>query len=105
MIQIEILDLNLTTEEVKVDEAVWKWLRKDPSAEVKVSVARRHFRGARETFVQLVKVHALGLLKMTHINSGRVRRRLEASRCHCCLSFEHMATGVLSLVGFALNKP
>ena len=46
MIQVEILDLDSTTEEVEVEAAVRSCLHEDLSVEVKVSLARRPFRGA-----------------------------------------------------------
>ena len=58
MLQVKILDLNPTTEKAEVEEAVRSCLHTDPSADVKVSLARRPLRR------ELEEVCALRLLKI-----------------------------------------
>ena len=53
MVQVEILDLDPTAEKAEVKETMRSCLYEDPSAQVKVSLTRRPFKGVRKAFVQL----------------------------------------------------
>ena len=86
MLQMEIVVLDPTTK-----KAVRSCLHEDPSAEVEISLTRRHFKEARKAFVELEEALTFRLLRMTHIKIGwascRMHRRTVASRCYHCLGF------------------
>ena len=90
MLEVKILELDLTTE-----EAMKSCIHGDLSLKLKVSLTRRLFRESGKAFVELKGARDLRLLKANYIKiewlSCMVRRRAVASRCYRCLGFGHMA--------------
>ena len=66
-VKVEVMDIDPTTGDEEVAEAVRSCLQEEPLSEVKVSITKRPFRGTRKTFVRLEEARALILLKVTHI--------------------------------------
>ena len=84
-IEVDIADLDPTTEAEDVEDAVRSFFNKEPELELRVSLSKTPYRGNRKAYVLLEEARALKLLKDAHIKIGwvscRVRRKKDFNRC------------------------
>ena len=94
-IEVEIADLDPTTEMEDVEDAVRSFFDKESELELRVSLRKTPYRGNRKAYVLLEEPRTMKLLKGVHIKIGwvycRVRRKEEVNRCFRCLGFGHIA--------------
>ena len=94
-IEVEIANLEPTTEAEDVEDAVRSFFDKEPELELRVPLSKTSYKGNRKAYVLLEEARALKLLKGAHIKIGwvscRVRRKKEVNRCFRCLGFGHIA--------------
>ncbi|XP_033218189.1 uncharacterized protein LOC117173659 [Belonocnema kinseyi] len=95
--EVEVLDLNPTTDAEEVKAAVQSYFKISRVVEIKVSLTQRPFRGNLKAFEELIEELAGRLLRTGHLKvarvSCRVQKKTESVRCYRCLGFNHMAAG------------
>ena len=95
LIEVEILDIDPTTEVPEVQESLRSCLLEGTTSEMMVNMTRRPFRDTRKAVIKLEESRALKLLKATHIKirwvSCMVRKRTVASKFYWCLGFGHLS--------------
>ena len=52
-VEVEILDVDPAVKTEEIAKVVWNCLREEPSSGVKVSLAKRPFRGTRKAFIRM----------------------------------------------------
>ena len=67
MVEVEIIDIDPTTEMEKVEEALRSCLNEDLEAKLKVNMTRRPLKGTRKASIKLEESRALKMLKATYI--------------------------------------
>ena len=94
-IEVKIIDIDPTTEDVKIEEIISNFFDEEMATKMNVSLTRRPLRGIQKAYVTLEEAWAFRLLKTVHIKMGwvscRVHRKTVTNTCHSCLDFSHVA--------------
>lgn len=93
--EVEILDLDETTEEGEIKEALKRHFGLSQLGDVKVNLTKKAFRGNLKGFVELSEELAARLTRTGHLKVGwvscRVRNKTQTTRCYRCHGYGHLA--------------
>ncbi|XP_033222480.1 uncharacterized protein LOC117176348 [Belonocnema kinseyi] len=93
--QVEIRDLDISTECDEVKDALKAFLGEDWNDETKINMTKTDFRGSLKAFAVLNETAANKLDKAGHVRIGwvncRVRIKAQVPRCYRCHGYGHIA--------------